>query len=232
MDLYEINFSGLEHKHKDLYKSLLLRKLEESPQILLNRSGLNKLNLDTLIDIIQEESEIPQATRYSALTQWAEMECNRRKVMLSYENKRKLLGPNIPEKLIKFHEMSLVEFSDIVSNDNLMSASFIIETFRQFTGSKNNALKREFNKLIRDKRFRIRCTVDSKVITLAISPNNHVEDVKAVLAEHPDGFPFHEQRIVFTGQQLEDGRTLASYNIQDKDMLHILRKISLSRISE
>mgnify|MGYP003933293945 FL=1 len=37
-----------------------------------------------------------------------------------------------------------------------------------------------------------------------------------------EGFPVEDQRLIFAGKELEDGKVISDYNIQKSAMLHIV----------
>ena len=136
-------------------------------------------------------------------------------------------------KIIKF-ELKVDLYGDIL--EQICNFKNIPNSYFVYKNKIENTLFRIYNDYFSGEKIKLELyggnpamkifvkTLTGKTITLYVDPKEHIEITK-IRIRKKEGIPIDQQRLVFSGIQLEDNKTLSDYNIQYESILYVILRL-------
>ncbi len=143
-------------------------------------------------------------------------------------------GEKIEQYTFKFKDKIETIFNKLINNKNYKKKDY--ECFKLFYNGKmlykgtnlfdnliTNNSTLEIKALKMGGQYFVK-TLTGKSITLELEPYDTIENLKEKIQDK-EGIPPDQQRIVYEGTQLEDGKTIADYEIPKEEILRVVVRL-------
>ncbi|KAM6180856.1 BTB/POZ domain-containing protein 1 isoform 2-T2 [Erethizon dorsatum] len=112
--------------------SLCLDTIDKSTMDAISAEGFTDIDIDTLCAVLERDTlSIRESRLFGAVVRWAEAECQRQQLPVTFGNKQKVLGKALP--LIRFPLMTIEEFAAGPAQSGILSDREVVNLFLHFT---------------------------------------------------------------------------------------------------
>ncbi|CAI9157720.1 unnamed protein product [Rangifer tarandus platyrhynchus] len=112
--------------------SLCLDTIDKNTMDAISAEGFTDIDIDTLCAVLERDTlSIRECRLFGAVVRWAEAECQRQQLPMTFGNKQKVLGKAL--SLIRFPLMTIEEFAAGPAQSGILSDREVVNLFLHFT---------------------------------------------------------------------------------------------------
>ncbi|XP_070631327.1 BTB/POZ domain-containing protein 1 isoform X3 [Bos indicus] len=112
--------------------SLCLDTIDKNTMDAISAEGFTDIDIDTLCAVLERDTlSIRECRLFGAVVRWAEAECQRQQLPMTFGNKQKVLGKALA--LIRFPLMTIEEFAAGPAQSGILSDREVVNLFLHFT---------------------------------------------------------------------------------------------------